>query len=202
MSISDFSLEDLRKSFQEEEDSLRQSEIEEIEETKIAIESKMVFNLEDIEKLSHSEHTRHLKPKKTTNRGRPKGSVKTADRNQIKNDKLTFTLCKFQKDELIEKAKKSERTLSDYIIYVIRRINKKEDGKTINRKSIISNESENQKKEDLEKVSITISLTKDENNRIKKYCIEKLNRKIADGVRYILKYPNRIKGNILPKEKI
>jgi len=182
------SKEDLIKSFQEEDET--DSESISKKDAQESFSNEMTFDFGAIEQLSHQEHTRHLEEKKA--KGRPRGS--TIIPNKVKKEKLTFQVSKYQKIELTEKAKGSDRSLSDYIRYVIRGIK--------DRTKAVIMDRENMSDDDLKKVSITISISKEEYNRIAKYCTQKLNRKIADGVRYILKHPSRIHNNILLKEKV
>ena len=178
------------KAFQEEEKQHK----EEIQEKKEALENNYSFDDDILSNLTFSEPKRKTKTKRANKKGagRPKGSTRIIS-EKVKKQKLTFTLPKYQKEALIEKAEGSDRSLSDYVRYVIRDIK--------NRRDCVICEKDDVSIEDLKKVSITISISKEEYERISKFCKVELSRKVADGVRHILKHPKWIKKNILLKER-
>ena len=136
-------------------------------------------------------NTKHSKEKAepivyTPKRGRPKGSTKI--REKIACEKLTIVLKQYQKELLVKKAKQDNRSTSDYIKNTLREI------KNI-KKAIIKDEENNPNNKS---VSITISISKKEINELKAYA-KKLNRNVSDSIRYSLKYPSKIKQQILKK---
>ena len=167
---------------------------EEQKEVKEALENNFSFDDDILSNLTFSEPKRNTKNKKATKKGvgRPEGTTRIIS-EKVKKQKLTFTLPKYQKEALIEKAEGSDRSLSDYVRYVIRGI------KT--RRDCVICEKDDVSIEDMKTVSITMSISKEEYERIAKFCKVELNRKVADGVRHILKHPKWIKKNILLKER-
>ena len=146
-------------------------------EAQESLSTEMDFGELDFDTLTHTEHKRHEKPKtKEAKAGRPHKSTTVVNRAKVKNKTFTFTLPDYQKEALQEQAKKDDRSLSDYILQTLRNIRS-------TTKPIIKDKNQESKI-----VSITISISTKEHNELYNFS-KKLNRKMSDTVKYVLKNP-------------
>ena len=151
-------------------------------ETQENLSNEMDFEEVDFDILNHTEHNRNSKSKpkteQTKRKGRPHKSISILNRKKVQNKTFSFTLPQYQKEVLQFNAKKEDRSLSDYIKNTLKNI------RAIN-KPILKDLN---KAEKSEMVQITISISTKEHQELLNYS-KKLDRKMSDTVKYILKNP-------------
>ena len=163
---------------------------EEKEEVELKLD-EILINEIDFDSFEFSEivdepqvKTEQLNTKVVKKRGRP--SKQSLPTEKINNQKLTITLTQDEKNELNIQAQATGRTVSNFIKWVLK------ETKSIKKDILSSSDGKTKEK----KVSITIAINQIDKSQLEQYS-KKVNRKIADLVKYVLKNTSKIKENIL-----
>ena len=142
------------------------------------------FDSFELSEILEERNSKIEEKKVIKKRGRPnKQSLPT---EKINNQKLTITVTKDEKFQLLNQAQLTDRSLSNFIKWVLK------ETKSIKTDILDSKKSHEKEK----KVSITISINMRDKSQLETYS-RKVNRKVADTVKYILKNTSAIKENIV-----